>query len=46
MELVLYIIGIVLLLLAAFGVGFSRVSFGWLGLAIIAIAALLLPRLG
>jgi len=25
--------------------GFSRVSFGWLGLAIIAIVALLLPHL-
>jgi hypothetical protein len=46
MELVLYVIACVLLLLAAFGVGFSRVSFGWLGLAIIALTALLLPHLG
>lgn len=46
MTLVLYIIGIILLVLAAFGVNAGRVAFGWLGLAVIAFAALLLPHLG
>lgn len=45
MELVLYVVAFVLLLLAAFGVGFRSVSFGWLGLAIIAFTVLLLPHL-
>jgi hypothetical protein len=45
-ELVLYVVACVLLVLAAFGVGVGRVSLGWLGLAIIAVTALLLPHLG
>ena len=45
MELILYVIAFVLLLLAAFSVDFRRVAFGWLGLAIIAFTALLLPHL-
>lgn len=45
MELLLFLIAFVLLLLAAFGVGWSRVSFGWLGLAIALFAATLLPPL-
>jgi len=44
-ELFLYVVAFVLLLLAAFGVGYRRVAFGWLGLAFIAFTALLLPHL-
>jgi hypothetical protein len=46
MALVLYIIAFVLLLLAAFGVGYSRISFGWLGLAIWLFTYALLPHIG
>ena len=44
LQFLLYLTGTVLLFLAAFGVGW-RVSFGWLGLAIIALAAFILPGL-
>lgn len=45
MQLLLYFAAFILLLLAAFGVGWSRVGFGWLGLAIALFAATLLPPL-
>jgi hypothetical protein len=34
---ILQVLGVVLLFLAAFGVGAPRVSLGWLGLAILAL---------
>lgn len=43
-QLLLYLVGTILLFLAAFGIGW-RVSFGWLGLAIISTAAFILPAL-
>jgi hypothetical protein len=46
MSLVLYVVALVLLVLAAFGVGFNRVAFGWLGLALWLFTAALLPHLG
>ncbi len=46
LTLLLYVIAFILLVLAAFGVNPRRVSLGWLGLAIIAFAALLLPHIG
>lgn len=45
MPLFLYVVAFVLLLLAAFGVGFRRVAFGWLALAIIVFTWQLLPHL-
>lgn len=45
MALLLYFIAFVLLLLAAFGVGYSRVAFGWLGLAVWLFTAAILPAL-
>ena len=44
LQFLLYLTGTVLLFLAAFGVGW-RVSFGWLGLAVISTAAFILPAL-
>jgi hypothetical protein len=44
-SLVLYIIAVILLGLAAFGVGASRVSLGWLGLALWLFTAAILPHL-
>ena len=44
LALILYIAAFLLLLAAAFGIGYRRVAFGWLGLAIIAFVALLLPH--
>lgn len=46
LALVLYILACVLLVLAAFNVGHPRVSFGWLGLAIVTFTAFLLPHFG
>lgn len=45
-QLLLYLLGIVGLVLEAFGVRIGPMSPGWLGLTIIAIAALLLPAIG
>lgn len=45
LVLLLILIGIVFLGLAAFGVAVPRFHFGWGGLAILAIALLLVPRL-
>lgn len=45
-AVILLVLAFVLLLLAAFGVGAPRVSLGWLGLAIITFATLLLPHIG
>jgi hypothetical protein len=42
LQLIAYVIALVLLLLAAFGVGYRRVHFGWLGLALWLFAAVLL----
>lgn len=44
-QLFLYLLGTIGLVLEAVGVRLPRVSFGWLGLALIAFAALLLPHL-
>jgi hypothetical protein len=38
--LIMLVLGVVLLFLAAFGVGAPRVSLGWLGLAVIFLAQL------
>lgn len=46
LQLVLYLIAVILIGLAAFGVNPGRVSLGWLGLAIAWIAHALLPLLG
>lgn len=46
LALVLYVIACVLLVLAAFNVGHPRISFGWLGLAIVTFTAFLLPHFG
>jgi hypothetical protein len=43
LVLVLYFVAFLLLLLAAFGAGFARVAFGWLGLALWLFTAVLLP---
>jgi len=45
MALLLYFVAFVLLLLAAFGVDYRRIAFGWLGLAIWLFTAALLPHL-
>jgi hypothetical protein len=45
LEVVLYILGTIGLALEAFAVRVGRVSPGWLGLTLIAVAALLLPLL-
>jgi hypothetical protein len=42
-SLLLYIIALILLLLAAFGVNPPRVSLGWLGLALWLFTAAILP---
>lgn len=42
---ILLIIGVVFLFLAAFGINFSRILSGWMGLALIYLA-LVLPRFG
>ena len=44
-RLLLYVIALVLLILAAFGATFRRVSFGWLGLAVWLFAYAILPAL-
>jgi hypothetical protein len=44
-QLFLYLLGTVGLVLEAVRVGLPRLSFGWLGLAVIAFAALVLPAL-
>lgn len=44
-TLLLYLIGVILLGLAAAGVSLSRVHFGWAGLTIIGVAALILPAI-
>lgn len=44
-TLLLYLIATILLGLSAAGVSLPRVHFGWAGLAIIAIAALILPAI-
>lgn len=46
MQLVLYLIAVILITLAAFGVSPPRVSLGWLGLAVAWFAHALLPLLG
>ena len=42
-ELLLYLTGTILLGLAAAGVSLPRVHFGWAGLTLIAVGALILP---
>jgi hypothetical protein len=42
-QLLLYLIATILLALATFGVSLPRVHFGWAGLTLIAIGALILP---
>lgn len=37
-ELILAVVGIVLLVLAAFGVAVPRVHLGWLGLALLSVS--------
>lgn len=44
MELILMIVAVILLGLAAFGVGVPRVSLGWLGLAIAFLVIGVLPH--
>jgi hypothetical protein len=44
-ELFLYLIAVIFLCLAAFGVSLPRVHFGWLGLAVWLLAAGILPAL-
>lgn len=45
LALILYIVAVVLLTLAAFGVSLPRVHLGWLGLAIVVFTAAILPEL-
>jgi hypothetical protein len=45
LTLLLYLIATILLALATFGVSLPRVHFGWAGLTIIAIGALILPAI-
>ncbi|MEO3922697.1 hypothetical protein ABGB07_02260 [Micromonosporaceae bacterium B7E4] len=45
LQLFLYLVAVVLLVLAAFGVPARRVSLGWLGLAVWLFAAGILPAL-
>lgn len=45
LALLLYLLATILLTLAAFGVGTSRVSLGWLGLAVFVFTAGVLPAL-
>lgn len=45
LAIVLYLVAVILLCLAAFGVTTHRVSLGWLGLAITVFTYALLPRL-
>lgn len=40
-SLILLVLAFVLFLVAAFGVALPRVHFGWLGLAVLTLAALL-----
>jgi hypothetical protein len=44
LQVIAYVIALILLLLAAFGVSW-RIQFGWLGLAVITFAAFLLPHI-
>ncbi|MBF9130426.1 hypothetical protein I0C86_15875 [Plantactinospora sp. S1510] len=44
-TLFLYILGTICLALEAVGVRVPRVSFGWIGLTLIAFAALILPEI-
>lgn len=46
LSLLLYVVALVLLLLAAFGVSAPRVSLGWLGLALWLFTSALLPHIG
>lgn len=43
---ILLIAGLILILLAAFNIAARRVSFGWLGLALIVLAVWVLPAVG
>lgn len=45
LAIVLYLVAVILLFLAAFGVTARRVSLGWLGLAIAWFTFALLPQL-
>ena len=44
-ALFLYVLALVLLVLAAFGVSLPRLHFGWLGMALWLFAAAILPAL-
>lgn len=44
-QLLLYLLGTIGLALEAVGVRLPRLSFGWLGLTVLAFAALILPAL-
>lgn len=44
-TLLLYLIGVILLALATAGVSLPRVHFGWAGLTLIAVGALILPAI-
>jgi hypothetical protein len=46
LQTILYILGTLLILLGAFGARLPHVSIEWLGVAILAFAALLLPKIG
>lgn len=43
LPVVLYLVAVILLTLAAFGVGVRRVSLGWLGLAVAVFTGTVLP---
>lgn len=45
LQLLLYILGTIGLALEAARVGLTRLSFGWLGLTLVAIGAFILPAL-
>jgi hypothetical protein len=45
LQLFLYLLGLVLLVVAAFGVSLPRVHLGWLGLALWLFAAAILPAI-
>lgn len=45
LQLLLYILGTIGLVLEAAGLGLPRLSFGWLGLALIVFGALIYPAL-
>jgi len=45
LQLFLYLLAVILVGLAAFGVTLPRVHFGWLGLAVALFAGVILPTL-